>query len=88
VLTNNANSNTVEGNYIGLRADGGGTLANLAGVQIFGSSNNIIGGAVQPTETSFQEMPQREGLTVTNVAAPGANLIANNYIGLDDDGMH
>ncbi len=32
VLTNNANSNTVEGNYIGLEADGAGTTANVAGI--------------------------------------------------------
>ena len=87
VLTNNANNNTVEGNYIGLRPDGTGTTANLAGVQIIGSTGNVIGGAGAANRNIISGNGAEGGVDVTDVAAPGANLIANNYIGLDDDGL-
>ena len=87
MLTNNANNNTVEGNYIGLRPDGTGTTANAAGVQIIGSTGNVIGGAGAANRNIISGNAAEGGVDVTDVAAPGANLIANNYIGLDDDGL-
>ncbi len=87
VLTNNANSNTVEGNYIGLEADGAGTTANAAGIQIVGSTGNVIGGAGAANRNIISGNGAEGGVDVTDVAAPGANQIANNYIGLDDDGL-
>ena len=87
LLTNNANSNTVEGNYIGLEADGAGTTANAAGIQIIGSSGNVIGGAGAASRNIISGNGTEGGIDVTDVAAPGANQIVNNYIGLDDDGL-
>lgn len=84
-LTMNANSNTVEGNFIGLAPDGGGTLANLVGVQIRGSASNVIGGASAANRNIISG--NGTGVAVADLAAPGENQIANNYIGLDDDGL-
>ena len=84
-LTMNANSNTVDGNFIGLEPDGNGSLGNLVGIQIRGSASNVIGGAGPANRNIISG--NDTGVAVADLAAPGGNQIANNYIGLDDDGL-
>ena len=84
-LTDNANSNIVEGNLIGLRPDGTAQLNNFIGVQIIGSTNNVIGGTGAPNRNIISG--NGTGVVLTDVAAPGGNQIANNYIGLDETGL-
>jgi hypothetical protein len=86
-MSSNANSNIVEGNLIGLRPDGTAQLSNFIGVQILGSTNNVIGGAGALNRNIISGNGTGGGIVLVNVALPGGNQIANNYIGLDDDGL-
>ncbi|MDX6557826.1 MAG: hypothetical protein QOF72_875, partial [Blastocatellia bacterium] len=47
-LDTNSNGNTIQGNYIGIKADGSARIisSGWAGIQIRGSSSNTIGGGV------------------------------------------
>jgi parallel beta-helix repeat protein len=81
-----SNSNTVQGNYIGLAADGATALGNgLDGITVSGSGNLIGGGAAAARNVIAAH---------TNVAnnsdgiyVPGSNnTIQGNYIGTDVTG--
>ena len=78
--------NVVEGNYIGLNAQGNAALPNAwAGIQIFGGAqSNRIGGYTASARNIIS------GNTFQGVAISdpntGGNIVAGNYIGLDPTG--
>ena len=78
--------NVVEGNYIGLNAQGNAALPNAwAGIQIFGGAqSNLIGGYTASARNIIS------GNTFQGVAISdpntGGNIVAGNYIGLDPTG--
>lgn len=52
MLTNDADDNTIAGNYIGTAADGTTPVPNTwYGVRLFNSSGNTIGGAAPAAAT-------------------------------------
>ena len=85
LLATNADSNVVEGNLIGMRPDGTTIGANAFGVRIMGSANNVIGGTTAASRNIISG--NGDGVRVFNVAAPGGNQIADNYIGVDPTGL-
>jgi parallel beta-helix repeat protein len=81
-LTNSTHGNTVQGNYIGINANGT-PLANVgSGVEITGSTDNIIGGAIGsacPPTCNQIASNSGDGISVTNNASTG-NFIRGNSI--------
>jgi BACON domain-containing protein/S-layer family protein len=73
------NGNTVQGNYIGLTADGA-TALGTGGVAIYYSSSNLIGG----TTAAARNLIAR-GITI-RYAISTNNLVQGNYIGLNAAG--
>jgi hypothetical protein len=78
--------NVVEGNYIGLNAQGNAALPNAwAGIQIFGGAqSNLIGGYTASARNIIS------GNTLQGIAISdpntGGNIVAGNYLGLDPTG--
>ncbi len=83
----------VQGNYIGLNANGDGVLANAtsgANIGIFGGSNNIIGGSTQAARNVISGPSIAEIQVIGGTAFGGGpsngNKIQGNYIGTDATG--
>ena len=76
---------TVLGCFIGTTADGTKAAANGLGVDISGSSNNVIGGTgtYQPNLISANT---GSGIVIGDLSASNDNLIQGNYIGTDITG--
>jgi hypothetical protein len=81
-----ATGNAIKGNYIGLRADGGGAIANRgSGVDITGGPHdNVIGGTAS-ADRNFISGNSRNGVSISGDNTTG-NLIQGNYIGLRING--
>ena len=91
---NGAQSNIVEGNYIGIGLDGLSPVPNGIGVLIIAGANaNTIGGTSDHTQRSRNVISGNRGAGVEIVGLQGDdsqgsdptsdNVIAGNYIGLD-----
>ena len=81
VEINLANSNTVSGNYIGLKADGTDDLANSGeGVAIaFGATGNTIGGSTSGHRNIISGNTG-SGIKIQDESSDG-NIVKSNYIG-------
>ena len=78
-LQSQANNNRVEGNIVGLKADGAAALPNANGVLLLGiSNNNVIAANTVSGNTN-------DGITITDGA--NANRVEGNKIGTDATGM-
>ena len=80
----NTSSNVVQGNYIGISANGAGALGNnVNGITIDGSSGNLIGGP-----SGARNFISGNGVSgvFLNGAAAVQNVIQDNYIGADISG--
>jgi parallel beta-helix repeat protein len=77
---------TVQGNYIGVTADGKTALPNAYGIGILGSSN-VIGGATS-TLRNVVSGNKNDGINVwfNNPVNSSGNVIKGNYIGVSADG--
>ena len=76
-------SNLVEGNYIGLNADGTTAVSNNAGVKIFDSaSDNTIGG----TSASAGNVISGNNAGISFLRAGGGNVVEGNFIGTNARG--
>ncbi|WP_160167686.1 DUF4347 domain-containing protein [Methylomonas sp. MK1] len=83
-----SNGNTVAGNWIGLNAAGTGAAGNSAGIGIWNSANNIIGGSsVADRNVISGNTGIGIGLSTDNGSATG-NQIKGNYIGTDVTGAN
>jgi streptogramin lyase len=84
VLIQSATGNLVQGNYIGVRANGTAAPGSAYGVQVVsGSPNNLIGGTVAGAGNVISDNTTA-GVSVDSTS-PG-NLIAGNLIGTDATG--
>jgi trimeric autotransporter adhesin len=82
VIASSSNSNTIQGNYFGLRADGNTIAANsIGGIQLNGSSN-LIGGS-SAAQRNVIAGNTNAGLMVLG----SSNTITGNYVGTDATGM-
>src|SRR5262249_45984114 len=83
---NDADSNLIAGNYIGLGADGSSNVGNTQrGVLLFnGATGNVIGTGSTATRNviSFNGM---QGILLSNSTTTG-NFVESNYIGTDATG--
>ncbi len=84
--------NHIEGNYIGTNSDGTAHASNGgAGVKIFGSSDNVIGG-MTPDKRNIISGNLQSGINVIGDYSPTSgnysqrNQIIGNYIGVDING--
>lgn len=90
-----ANGNTIQGNIIGLGADGNTILGNEAeGMQLTSSSNNVIGGTNHTPGAcdgacNVISGNKEQGIGVYFGGTPRGdnNLIQGNYIGTDKTGL-
>ncbi|MCF6263581.1 MAG: hypothetical protein L3J24_08375 [Xanthomonadales bacterium] len=85
ILLNGSGGSIIEGNYIG--TDPGGTLSMGSGgngVQLFNSSNNLIGGTV----AAARNIISGQGFSALSIGGSGAtgNRIEGNYFGTDFTG--
>ncbi|MFN8495288.1 MAG: CSLREA domain-containing protein [Caldilineaceae bacterium] len=81
-----ATGNLVQSNYVGLKADGAGSLSNLKkGVFISGAPNNTIGGDVAGAGNVISGNHE-DGVYILGSTATG-NKVQGNTIGADPSGM-
>ncbi|HEY5298240.1 MAG TPA: M12 family metallopeptidase [Verrucomicrobiae bacterium] len=78
-------NNVVEGNYIGLNANGNAALPNAwAGIEIYdGAQSNLIGGYTAAARNVISGNLLQGVAISTNTSG---NIVAGNYIGLDPTG--
>ncbi len=78
-------NNVVEGNYIGVNANGNAALPNAwAGIEIYGGAqSNLIGGYTS-TARNIISGNTLQGVAITTNTS--GNIVAGNYIGLDPTG--
>lgn len=84
-----SNSNVLQGNMIGVAADGVTVLGNSGNaVAIFDGSNNTIGGSSASQGNTIAGAIKGGGILIAGQnATPQANVIRNNMIGTDSSGM-
>ncbi|HEV8606245.1 MAG TPA: hypothetical protein VGQ99_12805 [Tepidisphaeraceae bacterium] len=81
-----ASGNTVNGNYIGVRADGTGAIANKGnGVDITGGAHDNLIGGTATADRNVISGNSRNGIQLS-ADNTSANLIQGNYIGLRPNG--
>ncbi len=81
-LTDDSNGNRIEGNYIGLSADGSGAIPNYYGVDVRNSDNNVIGGS--DTARNVISGNDHDGVLLFREALN--NTVEGNYIGVNPAG--
>jgi len=81
--------NVIQGNYIGVAADGVTARPNGIGVLVYGAPNNTIGGATV-ADRNVISGNESTNITLQSVAGYGAdeNSVDGNYIGLDATGQN
>jgi len=78
--------NVVEGNYVGLKFQGSGPLANGWGVIINGAAHdNIIGGTTAGARNVISANTN-DGVQISGAGTTG-NLVEGDYIGIDFAGL-
>ncbi|MES2353945.1 MAG: DUF4347 domain-containing protein [Pseudomonadota bacterium] len=84
ISIDSSDSNSVQGNYIGVNAAGTGIIANGGdGIEIFGGgTNNVIGGAA----TNDRNIISGNVFDGVHIFASTSNTVIGNYIGLDASG--
>jgi hypothetical protein len=86
VVLQDPGSDVVQGNYIGLQADGSTVAGNgLNGIFVNGTFNNTIGGTVAEAGNVISANGQ-DGVSLTGSAATG-NLVQGNLVGVGSDGV-
>ena len=84
------NNNIIQGNFIGIEADGETAFPNSRGVQIMNASGNLIGGTT-PQERNIISGNSSIGIAIFgNEVRTGPissdNIIIGNYVGTNADG--
>ncbi|HSJ52973.1 MAG TPA: hypothetical protein VLC52_04430, partial [Anaerolineae bacterium] len=80
-----ATGNLVQGNYVGLTADGTTRLDNgLSGVYIAGAPNNTVGGTTEASRNVISGNTY-SGVSIYDSGAAG-NIVQGNYIGTQANG--
>ncbi len=85
LLQNGASNNLIQGNYIGVDANGVTAFGNGgAGIEILDSPNNTIGGMDQGARNVISS--NEEGIFILGGEQSAGNVIQGNYIGTDASG--
>lgn len=85
IVGSTATGNLIQGNYIGLQADGAGRLDNTdSGVYIQGAPNNTIGGDTEAARNVISGNTL-SGVSIFDSGATG-NVVQGNYIGTRANG--
>lgn len=83
ISVNGSNNNTIQGNYIGVAANGTTARQNLRGIVLNNSSNNVIGGTTAATRNVIS------GNSATGIeinSGGSANIVQGNFIGTNAAG--
>jgi CSLREA domain-containing protein len=81
-----ANSNRIEGNYIGTDASGTADLGNVGGgVTLDGAQNNVVGGTSAAARNVISGN-SGDGVEIQGLLGASDNRIEGNYIGTDASG--
>ena len=94
IFISTATGNTIQGNYIGTTASGNSLAGNFNGISLQpGSGNNQIGGTTSTTRNVICNVETGIGFNNSNnniiqgnyigLAADGATVLGNGYIGVD-----
>ena len=93
IVYDSASNNVVQGNYVGLAADGATALPNFAGLRTVNAHDNLIGGTVAGARNIIAQN-QRYGISAiggasTNNAFLGNSIFGNGWSGIDlaEDGI-
>jgi|GEM_PF-715997 len=83
-----SDTETIQGNYIGLNAAGAAAIGNaFSGIGLTNSSNNVIGGTSAAARNVISSNAIGNGLDgITMFSASSSNTIQGNYIGTDATG--
>jgi len=82
ISLNNCDNNVIQGNYIGVAANGTTAKQNQRGMQLTNSSNNVIGG----TTAAARNIISGNSLNALEVNGGTANAIQGNFIGTNAAG--
>jgi YVTN family beta-propeller protein len=87
-----ASGNKIQGNYIGLTADGSDTLGNRGfGVKIREAAGNLVGGPNQGEGNVISANgtidPARNGIHIEYDTSGIGNVVQGNFVGTDPTGM-
>jgi hypothetical protein len=87
LIISNANGNTVQGNYIGTVASGGGALPNGLGIGLYDAAGNMIGGTA-PGAGNLISGNTGDGMLIDNSGGNNAspNALLGNTIGSHSGG--
>lgn len=81
IWLNGSDNNTIQGNYIGVAANGTTARQNFRGIVLTNSSNNTIGGTTAATRNVIS------GNAATGIEITGnANIVRGNFIGTNAAG--
>ena len=81
ILLDNCNNNTIQGNYLGLGADGNTAKPNARGLLLTNSSNNVIGG----TTAAARNVMSGNGNGGISIGG-NSNVVQGNFIGTNAAG--
>ena len=81
ILLNACDNNLIQGNYLGVAADGTTQRQNFRGIVLFNSSNNVIGGTSAATRNVISGNAS-SGIDITG----SGNVIQGNFIGTNAAG--
>lgn len=82
ISLNNCDNNVIQGNYIGVGANGTTARQNQRGIQLTNSSNNLIGG----TTAAARNVISGNSLNALEINGGNANAIQGNFIGTNAAG--
>ena len=82
ILLTDCNNNLLQGNYIGVDADGTTQRQNNRGIVLFNSSNNVIGG----TDAAARNVVSGNSSTAIDIITSSGNTIQGNFIGTNAAG--
>jgi Calx-beta domain-containing protein/beta-propeller repeat-containing protein/carboxypeptidase family protein len=82
IALNNCDNNVIQGNYIGVGANGTTVKQNQRGIQLTNSSNNLIGG----TTAAARNVISGNSLNALEINGGNANAIQGNFIGTNAAG--
>lgn len=82
IWLNGCDNNTIQGNYIGVAADGTTAKQNTRGIVLTNSSNNVIGG----TTAATRNVISGNNSTGVDLTSSSNNVIQGNFIGTNAAG--
>lgn len=82
ISLNGCDNNVIQGNYLGVAADGTTARGAARGIQLTNSSNNLIGG----TSAAVRNVISGNSFNQIDIVASNANVIQGNFLGTNAAG--